>query len=50
MRKMYRKKRRSCSLCKPDKTGHAKRWTNRQRMELKEFDREARRWTGRRGR
>jgi len=26
MRKMYKNKKRSCSLCKPHKKGWAKRW------------------------
>jgi hypothetical protein len=42
MRKRYRKKRRSCGVCKPDKMGLSKRWTARQEMLLKEFEREAR--------
>lgn len=30
MRKRYKEKRRSCALCKPNKTGHAKRFTEKE--------------------
>ena len=31
MRKQLKNKRRSCALCKPNKTGHASRWTIREK-------------------
>jgi hypothetical protein len=34
-RKRYRKKRRSCSVCKPSKLGLAVRWSPRQLALLK---------------
>ncbi len=43
MRKMYKRKRRSCSVCKPGKRGIVKRWSIREEAELRRFDRE-RRW------
>jgi hypothetical protein len=39
MRKRYRKKRRSCGVCKPDKRGISKRWTPRDEVLLKDFER-----------
>jgi hypothetical protein len=39
VRKRYRKKRRSCALCKPNKMGGMKRWTARDEVLLKEFER-----------
>jgi len=38
MRKRYRRKHRSCSLCKPGKTGHSKRWHPREEDRLKRFE------------
>jgi len=42
MRKVYKVKRRSCALCKPNKTGHAPRFKERQLILLKMHDREMR--------
>lgn len=39
MRKRYRKKRRSCALCKPNKMAGSKRWKPRDEVLLKEFER-----------
>ena len=39
MRKRYKKKRRSCALCKPGKRGISKRWSPREEMLLKRFER-----------
>jgi hypothetical protein len=39
VRKRYRKKRRSCGVCKPDKKGISKRWEGRQEVLLKDFER-----------
>lgn len=47
MRRRYRKKRRSCGVCKPDKKGLAVRWTNRQLAQLKEFERDRHKYMGR---
>ena len=38
MRKRYKKKLRSCPLCKPHKMKKAKRWTVREESDLKEFE------------
>lgn len=40
MRKRYKKKRRSCPLCKPHKLGLEKRWKNKDLARLEEFERE----------
>ena len=40
MRKRFKKKRRSCPLCKPHKTHGACRWTDKERQALKEFEKE----------
>jgi hypothetical protein len=40
VRKRYRKKRRSCAVCKPDKKGITKRWELRQEILLKDFERQ----------
>jgi len=39
MRKVYKRKRRSCKLCKPHKMGLAPRIEGRALMLLKEFER-----------
>jgi len=41
-RKAYRKKRRSCPLCKPHKMGIAKRWKPREEHALRRAERECR--------
>ena len=41
MGKIYKRKRRSCPLCKPHKTGHAKRWTAKELQLRKLKDKEA---------
>lgn len=41
MGKIYKRKRRSCCLCKPHKTGHAKRWTPKELQERKLKEKEA---------
>jgi hypothetical protein len=38
MRKHYKRKRQSCSLCKLHKTGHVNRWRQKDQMLLKEAD------------
>lgn len=38
MGKVYRRKKRSCSLCKPQKTGHVPADTERQIMERREAE------------
>ena len=43
MRKRFKIKKHSCSLCKPNKTGHAHRWNNRDLYALKDFEKEKRR-------
>ncbi|MBI4262336.1 hypothetical protein HY624_02315 [Candidatus Uhrbacteria bacterium] len=40
MRKRYKKKIRSCPLCKPHKTGHAGRWSKRDLVMIRVFERE----------
>jgi hypothetical protein len=47
MRKMYKRKRRSCGVCKPGKKGITKRWSLKDEHLLREFDRERRWWTAR---
>lgn len=42
MRKRYKHKLRSCSLCKPHKRGHASRWTPRQAHSLADAERDMR--------
>ena len=39
MRKQYKRKRRSCGICKPGKRGISKRWSPREVMLQKEFQR-----------
>lgn len=38
MRKRYKKKLRSCGLCKPHKKGWSNRWLNKELYLLKEFE------------
>ncbi len=38
MRKRYRRKRRSCPVCKPGKTGHSNRWLSQEEALLKRFE------------
>jgi len=40
MRKRLKRKRRSCSLCKPFKMGITQRWKNKDLSLLKEFEKE----------
>lgn len=42
MRKQLKKKKRSCPLCKPHKTGGANRWTNKVKGKMKQMEREIR--------
>ncbi len=42
MRKKYKKKRHSCSLCKPHKTGGAIRWKEKEHALLRELEKESR--------
>jgi hypothetical protein len=42
MRKNLKRKRRSCGLCKPNKTGWSSRWPVRELALRKETDREMR--------
>jgi len=39
MRKRYKKKLRSCAMCKPHKMAKAKRWSVKDEAKLKEFER-----------
>lgn len=39
MRKKYKKKQRSCVLCKPHKMKSAHRWKDKELAKLKEFER-----------
>jgi len=39
MRKRLKRKRRSCSLCKPHKTAWSSRWKPKEEQALKEFER-----------
>ena len=47
MRKMYKRKRRCCALCKPGKRGGAPRWSDRNAFLIREFERDRRRYEGR---
>jgi hypothetical protein len=38
MRKHYKRKRHSCMICKPHKTGHVNRWKDKEQMLLREAD------------
>lgn len=40
MRKQYKNKLKSCPLCKPHKTGHSNRWTDKDLAKMKETDEE----------
>jgi len=46
MRKRLKVKRRACALCKPHKRGGAPRWTNRELVRLKEWERDRPTWLG----
>jgi hypothetical protein len=46
---MYKRKRRSCAVCKPGKRGIVKRWSIPEEAAIREADRE-RRWYERRER
>jgi len=39
MRKRLKKKKRSCVLCKPHKTGWTNRWKAKEFAKIKEFER-----------
>jgi hypothetical protein len=39
MRKRFKKKKHSCALCKPNKTGGSCRWSGKEAVLLKEFER-----------
>ena len=40
MRKRSKVKKHSCSLCKPHKTGHSNRWSDKEEQGLKCFEKE----------
>ena len=40
MRKQFKKKLRSCSLCKPHKKGITNRWKNKEKNLTKEHNKE----------
>jgi len=40
MRKRFKIKKRSCSLCKPNKMGWASRWNNKELLLLKQFEKD----------
>lgn len=40
MRKRSKRKRRSCSLCKPHKMGGDNRWKPKEEAKLREFEKE----------
>lgn len=40
MRKALKLKRRSCAMCKPHKMRGQNRWKSRERMLLREFEKE----------
>lgn len=44
MRKMYKRKRGTCGVCHPNKKCVVKRWTYRDELRLREWDRERRKW------
>lgn len=48
MRKRYKRKRRSCALCKLHKRGWAKRWSEREDERLRRWERERADWLGNR--
>jgi len=47
MRKRSKRKRRSCALCKPHKTGGENRWTPAEHVRLAEYERARRQVTAR---
>ncbi len=47
MRKRYRKKRRACGLCKPNRRGFAPRWNERELVRLRDWERSRERNLGR---
>lgn len=47
MRKRYRRKRRSCTLCHPEKRGIEPRWKAKDLERLARWERERRHWLGR---
>lgn len=42
MRKQYKRKLKSCPLCKPHKTGDAIRWTKKEQLAMKLAEKEIR--------
>jgi hypothetical protein len=40
--KVYKSKRRSCPMCKPNKMGHAPCWTAKDLAKIKRMEKEAR--------
>jgi hypothetical protein len=42
MGRVYRRKRRSCPMCKPNKTGQEPRWTPQEYQKIKQMEKEAR--------
>ncbi len=46
MRKHYKKKRRSCAICKPHKTNGACRWTDKALDGIRRFEREHKEYLG----
>jgi hypothetical protein len=46
MRKRLKNKKRSCALCKPNKTGHSCRWSSKELSKLKAFEEEKRSLVG----
>lgn len=40
--KVYRRKRRSCGVCKPNKTGQQPRWTPQEMDKIKRMEQEVR--------
>jgi len=47
MRKKYKKKKRSCAMCKPHKMGWDKRWNFKEEMKIKESEDEIKNILGR---
>ena len=48
MRKRYHAKRRSCTLCKPNKRGYSHRHTDRELQELVDFEKRREEYLGKR--
>ena len=44
MRKQYKKKLRSCPLCKPHKTMGSNRWKNKEQVLYKEHNKEIKKY------